>query len=61
MRGASVYRSDAKLGKQCLTPCAGRSPRLGFEGGQTPLRQLVPKRGFHNPCALPERFAASML
>ncbi|KAK9821444.1 hypothetical protein WJX81_008136 [Elliptochloris bilobata] len=28
---------------------SGRSPRLGFEGGQTPLRQLAPRRGFHNP------------
>ena len=28
---------------------AGRSPKLGFEGGQTPLRQRVPKRGFRNP------------
>lgn len=26
----------------------GRSPRLGFEGGQTPLRLRTPKRGFHN-------------
>ena len=29
---------------------AGRSPRLGFEGGQTPLRLRAPKRGFYNPC-----------
>lgn len=28
---------------------AGRSPRLGFEGGQTPLRLRLPKRGFFNP------------
>ena len=27
----------------------GRSPRLGFEGGQTPLRLRTPLRGFHNP------------
>ncbi|KAI7836451.1 hypothetical protein COHA_009668 [Chlorella ohadii] len=27
----------------------GRKPRLGFEGGQTPLRLRVPLRGFHNP------------
>lgn len=26
----------------------GRSPRLGFEGGQTPLRLRIPKRGFTN-------------
>ena len=32
--------------------CAGRGPKLGFEGGQTPLRLRVPKRGFHNPCAV---------
>ena len=28
---------------------AGRGPKPGFEGGQTPLRLRVPKRGFHNP------------
>jgi hypothetical protein len=27
----------------------GRAPKIGFEGGQTPLRMRVPKRGFHNP------------
>lgn len=27
---------------------AGRNPKLGFEGGQTPLKKKVPKRGFHN-------------
>lgn len=34
-----------------ILPCrpAGRSPRLGFEGGQTPLRMRVPLRGFRNP------------
>ena len=26
-----------------------RRPRVGFEGGQTPLRLRLPKRGFHNP------------
>ena len=26
-------------------------PKLGFEGGQTPLRLRVPRRGFHNPHA----------
>ena len=31
---------------------AGRSPKLGFEGGQTPLRQRVPKRGFRNASAI---------
>ncbi len=34
----------------CRRPrLAGRKPRLGFEGGQTPLRLRVPLRGFHNP------------
>ena len=28
---------------------AGNSLRLGFEGGQTPLRLTLPKRGFINP------------
>lgn len=28
---------------------AGSKLRLGFEGGQTPLRLTLPKRGFHNP------------
>ncbi|KAK9806273.1 hypothetical protein WJX72_008027 [[Myrmecia] bisecta] len=27
----------------------GRKVKPGFEGGQTPLRLRVPKRGFHNP------------
>lgn len=26
----------------------GRTPKLGFEGGQTPLRLRLPKRGFRN-------------
>ncbi|KAH7423312.1 hypothetical protein KP509_12G048800 [Ceratopteris richardii] len=30
----------------------GRNPRLGFEGGQTPLRIRLPRRGFHNPFSL---------
>lgn len=29
--------------------CLGRSPKLGFEGGQTPLRLRIGKRGFTNP------------
>jgi len=29
--------------------CAGRNPKFGFEGGQTPLKKRAPKRGFHNP------------
>jgi large subunit ribosomal protein L15 len=28
---------------------SGGGPNPGFEGGQTPLRLRVPKRGFHNP------------
>ena len=28
---------------------SGGAPRLGFEGGQTPMRLTLPKRGFHNP------------
>lgn len=28
---------------------SGGGPKLGFEGGQTPTRLRVPKRGFHNP------------
>ncbi|OQR86884.1 50S ribosomal protein L15 [Achlya hypogyna] len=33
---------------------SGRSgPALGFEGGQTPLHQRVPKRGFNNKWATP--------
>lgn len=27
-------------------------PKLGFEGGQTPLRRRLPKRGFKNPFSL---------
>ena len=44
-------RSDAAL-RTHMVSCAGRSPKIGFEGGQTPLRQRVPKRGFRNPSAL---------
>ena len=34
----------------CLVlPTAGRNPKLGFEGGQTPLKKRAPRRGFHNP------------
>lgn len=28
---------------------SGGGPRLGFEGGQTPLRLTLPRRGAHNP------------
>ena len=28
---------------------SGGGPKLGFEGGQTPMRLRIPKRGFHNP------------
>ncbi|MGM1458927.1 MAG: 50S ribosomal protein L15, partial [Columbia Basin potato purple top phytoplasma] len=27
---------------------SGGGTRLGFEGGQTPFSQRIPKRGFHN-------------
>jgi large subunit ribosomal protein L15 len=27
----------------------GGLPYLGFEGGQTPIYRLIPKRGFNNP------------
>jgi hypothetical protein len=30
----------------------GNKPHLAFEGGQTPLRRRLPKRGFVNTCAL---------
>lgn len=28
---------------------SGGKPKIGFEGGQTPLRLRIPKRGFKNP------------
>ena len=28
---------------------SGGGPKVGFEGGQTPMRLRIPKRGFHNP------------
>lgn len=28
---------------------SGGGPKIGFEGGQTPMRLRIPKRGFHNP------------
>ena len=30
---------------------SGGGPKPGFEGGQTPMRLRIPKRGFHNPFA----------
>jgi large subunit ribosomal protein L15 len=30
---------------------SGGGPKVGFEGGQTPMRLRIPKRGFHNPFA----------
>lgn len=27
----------------------GRQVKIGFEGGQSPLKEYTPKRGFHNP------------
>ena len=43
------------LGKTCgkghkgQTARAGGYHKVGFEGGQMPLRRRIPKRGFHNP------------
>eukprot|EP00897_Mesotaenium_endlicherianum_P008472 jgi/Mesen1/7653/ME000400S06848 len=31
---------------------SGPRPKIGFEGGQTPLRLRIPKRGFHNPFSM---------
>jgi ribosomal protein L15 len=31
---------------------SGPGPRLGFEGGQTPITKLFPKRGFVNQCVI---------
>lgn len=28
---------------------SGGGPKIGFEGGQSPMRLRIPKRGFHNP------------
>ena len=36
---------------QLAPPAAGNKPHLAFEGGQTPLRRRLPKRGFVNTCA----------
>lgn len=35
--------------------------KFGFEGGQTPLRRRLPKRGFHNPFSLTFQVYAHML
>eukprot|EP00803_Ostreobium_quekettii_P001971 evm.model.scf_3032.2 EVM.evm.TU.scf_3032.2 scf_3032:8000-10035(+) len=31
---------------------SGPRPKIGFEGGQTPINKRFPKRGFHNPNAV---------
>jgi ribosomal protein L15 len=46
-----------------LTPGtdAGNKPHLAFEGGQTPLRRRLPKRGFVNTCVAPHKRDAAAL
>jgi len=55
-KGKRVGRGPGSgLGKTCgkghngQNSRTGRGAKLGFEGGQTTLRQSAPKRGFHNP------------
>jgi large subunit ribosomal protein L15 len=45
--GQGTYAGKGMKGQQAR---AGSGPRIGFEGGQTPLiRRLPARRGFHNP------------
>ena len=47
---SSGHGKTATRGGKGQTARAGNSkPRLGFEGGQTPLYRRAPKRGFTNP------------
>ncbi|KAG0147223.1 hypothetical protein CROQUDRAFT_656328 [Cronartium quercuum f. sp. fusiforme G11] len=45
----SGYGGTAGRGHKGQKANKGNSPRLGFEGGQTPITRLFPKRGAHNP------------
>ncbi|PLW19215.1 hypothetical protein PCANC_09992 [Puccinia coronata f. sp. avenae] len=45
----SGYGGTAGRGHKGQKANKGNSPRLGFQGGQTPLMRLFPKRGAHNP------------
>jgi large subunit ribosomal protein L15 len=50
--GSGLGKTSGRGGKG-QTARSGSSVRPGFEGGQTPLYRRIPKRGFHNACALP--------
>lgn len=45
----SGYGGTAGRGHKGQNANKGNSPRLGFQGGQTPLTRLFPKRGARNP------------
>src|SRR5699024_10414270 len=45
---ASRHRKTSGKGHNGQNARAGKHTRLGFEGGQTPLFQQLPKRGFTN-------------
>ena len=45
----SGYGGTSGRGHKGQKARTGSSIRPGFEGGQTPLTELFPKRGFHNP------------
>ena len=45
----STLAAFSSLSRQGQKARSGGRPRLGFEGGQTPIRLRLPKRGFHNP------------
>ena len=48
----SLHAMQCSIQSHCKVQVAhaGRQVKAGFEGGQTPLKQRVPKRGFHNKC-----------
>ncbi|MBW0521546.1 hypothetical protein O181_061261 [Austropuccinia psidii MF-1] len=45
----SGYGGTAGRGHKGQNANKGNSPRLGFQGGQTPITRLFPKRGAFNP------------
>ena len=47
-RGGGMGKT-ARRGYNGQKSRSGGAPRIGFEGGQTPLRLTLPKRGFVNP------------
>lgn len=46
----SGYGGTSGRGHNGQKSRSGPGPKPGFEGGQTPITKLIPKRGFFNQC-----------